>query len=101
MIYVGSIKNGDTGERIYRGASVLGNPFTVKEYGRDKCIAFYKDWLRDEWRNGGKVKEELIRLAKLYKKEGELILVCYCAPLACHGDVLAEAIQAIVDKGLV
>ena len=101
MINVGNIKNGDKGEKIYRGISVFGNPFTVKEYGRDKCIELYREWLRNEWKKNGKVKEELIRLAKLYKKEDVLNLACYCAPLACHGDVLAEAIQAIVDKGLV
>ena len=101
MIHVGNIKNVDTGEGIYRGVSILGNPFTAKKYGRDKCIALYREWLQNEWKNDGKVKEELLRLAKLYKKEDELNLVCYCAPLACHGDVIAEAIQAIVDKGLV
>jgi hypothetical protein len=54
-------KNG----RYQLPASKWANPFTVKrEADRETAIASYARWLRG------------------------LDLVCWCAPLPCHGDVL-------------
>lgn len=83
------------GQGIYIGRpSILGNPFKVSEYGRGNCIEPYRQWLRQEWVKGGKVRQELIRLAELSKRE-DLVLVCWCKPLACHGDVIKDAVEKI------
>ena len=84
------------GEGVYIGRpSVLGNPFKIGVHGdREQVIEKYRVWLRGEWKKDGKVKQELIRLAKL-SKEGDLILICWCYPKACHGDVLKDAIEKI------
>jgi hypothetical protein len=42
-----------------------------------------------------------VRLARLYKAHGTLTLVCWCAPQACHAEVIQEAVLGIVEKGLV
>jgi hypothetical protein len=86
---------------VYIGRpSVLGNPFAIcSTCSREQAIHMYRDWLRQQWKAGGKVKKELVRLAQQYKDEHELILVCWCAPQACHGDVIRDAITAIVRKG--
>ena len=82
------------GEGYYIGRpSVLGNPYRVS-MGREKCIELYREWLRREWVKGGDVKNELLRLVEL-SKEGDLVLICWCKPLACHGDVLKDAIEKI------
>lgn len=76
--------------------SVLGNPFSIGADGsRKEVIEKYEAWLRDQWRKGTPAKAELIRLAKLYKAGQPLSLVCWCAPLPCHGHVLARAIPLI------
>lgn len=58
-----------------------GNPFTIGRDGsREEVIARYADWLDGMIHNGRLNPEEL---------QGK-DLVCWCAPLACHGDVLLE-----------
>jgi len=85
-----------TGERheVYIGRpSPLGNPFTVREHGREGCIEKYGVWLRRELNTNPEVKREMNRLYWLYKREGKLTLICWCAPLACHGDVLKQIFE--------
>ena len=85
-------------KRDYRGPgefigrpSVLGNPFIIGRDGnRDEVIAKYRAWLWSEIKKRGAVYNELIRLAKA---DGEVVLVCYCKPLPCHGDVIIKAIE--------
>ena len=55
-----------------------GNPFTVKESGRDLAIALYREW-------AGMNPDFLEPL------RGKR-LACWCAPLHCHGDVIAELV---------
>ena len=62
-----------------------GNPFTIEEAGsRERCIELYRRRLWDEIRAG---RITLEQLAALHGKR----LGCFCAPEACHGDVLADA----------
>ena len=42
---------------------------------------------------------ELFRLVRLAKK-GDLYLGCYCAPRACHGDVIKAEIEWILAEGV-
>jgi hypothetical protein len=66
---------------IYIGRpSPWGNPYVIGRDGnRDAVIAKYRGWLL---RN----PQLLAQLPTLRGK----VLACYCAPLACHGDVLVE-----------
>lgn len=83
-------------------ASALGNPFKIGRDGsRDQCIERYERWLRAQYRRKGKVKAELLRLALQYLKTGELVLVCWCAPERCHGEVIAAAIYKLIEAGAV
>lgn len=57
-----------------------GNPFRIGPDGdRDAVIAKYRTWL----------PRQPHLLAALPELRGK-ILMCWCKPLACHGDVLAE-----------
>lgn len=69
---------------VYVGRpSKWGNPFVIGRDGeRGEVIAKYEEWLmepQNAWRR------------KLIKKElrGK-VLGCWCAPKACHGEVLAR-----------
>ena len=76
---------------IYIGRpSKFGNPFThivdrntlaqfVVET-REEAVAAYEEWIRS--------KPELLEAAK--KELKGKVLGCWCAPLACHGDILLK-----------
>ena len=68
---------------VYVGRpSKWGNPFAIGRDGtREQVIARYERWLRS--------RPEL--LAQLGELEGKT-LGCWCAPRACHGDVLARLV---------
>ena len=80
--------NMDDPDIVYIGrGSVWGNPFRIHgNYTRAMVITDYRQHLWGRIRNGLITKEMLIAL------DGKR-LACYCAPLACHGDVLVKAIE--------
>jgi hypothetical protein len=67
--------------RLYIGRpSKWGNPFVIGRDGsRDEVIAKYRAWLTAQ-------PELMATLGELRGHD----LVCWCAPQACHGDVLIE-----------
>ena len=70
---------------VYIGRpSKWGNPFVIGKHGsRQEVIGKYREWLMAQ-------PELLAEVAALECK----VLGCYCAPAACHGDVLSELANA-------
>jgi hypothetical protein len=80
-------KNNKTYVYIGRG-SKWGNPFLIGRDGdRAEVIQRYK-WAIQ---NGG-LRHLQAHLPELLNK----ILVCYCKPQACHGDVLKEMAEGLI-----
>ena len=81
---------------IYIGRpSPLGNPFAIGRDGtRNEVIAKYRTWLVAEIHDNpaGRTAQELRKLINEHETNRLLNLVCWCAPLACHGDVIKQAI---------
>jgi len=84
---------------VYIGRpSKWGNPYTFKQDGktlakfvvgsREEAIEAYREWITN-----GDGKHLLSDLHELKGKT----LGCYCKPLACHGDVLAELADNLTD----
>lgn len=69
---------------VYIGRpSKWGNPFVMGDDGtRAQVILKYEQWIRSQ--------PEL--LSQLNELKGKT-LACWCAPLACHGDVLVKLIK--------
>jgi len=69
-------------DAVYVGRpSKWGNPFKVsKDCSQEEAVAQYADWL------DGMIFNERLDLDELIGKD----LVCWCAPLPCHADVLLE-----------
>ena len=67
-------------------ASPLANPFTVSEYGRGGTLPHYRRWLWEQIQAGN---EEV--LAALQSITDTTVLVCWCSPLSCHGDIVKAA----------
>ncbi len=60
--------------------SVWGNPFEIgKDGSREEVVAKYREWILTQ--------PELLELLPLLRGK---VLGCWCAPKACHGDVLME-----------
>ena len=76
---------GSHADAVYIGrGSKWGNPFRIGRDGsRSEVIAKYRRWLWAEIQAG---RVDLAELAALHGKT----LGCWCAPEACHGDILSE-----------
>lgn len=68
-------------DAVYVGRpTIWGNPYVIGRDGtRDEVIAKYREYV-------ARSPEILARLPELRGKD----LVCWCAPAACHADVLLE-----------
>ena len=73
---------------IYIGrGSPWGNPYVIgKDGDRAEVIEKYRVWAYQKW-----VEDQGYGVDWLEPLRGK-DLVCFCAPLACHGDVLLELI---------
>lgn len=81
------IRNRKTGDVYIGRGSKWGNPFFIGKDGtRKEVVAKYERWL--------------VRQPELMGALGELAgkrLVCFCKPLACHGDVLVRLTTRLIN----
>lgn len=84
---------GDRGEYVGRPGP-LGNPFKLgHESDRNAVIEGYEAWLKQRIAARDKaVCDGLNRLYRIARDEGELELVCWCAPKPCHADVIRRVL---------
>lgn len=86
--------------RTYKGIgeyvgrpSPLGNPFPIgPDESRETVIQRYHTWLRSQLEYDTSARKEFERLQQIYRDTGSLILICWCAPLPCHADVIRRMI---------
>ena len=92
---------------VYIGrGSPLGNPYKLSDYSREVSISLYAVEISQcistkantKNLNYQGVKDLLNRIWWMNRYEGQCNLVCYCAPLACHGDVIKGILDAIDIK---
>lgn len=69
--------------------TIFGNPFVIGKDGtRDEVINMFREWVVTQ--------PELIKEIKKLKGK---VLGCHCRPdKKCHGDVIAEIADSIVDE---
>lgn len=69
--------------------SIFGNPYPItKDCTRELSIKKYREYFYKRIKTDVKFKEEVLKLA------GET-LICWCAPLPCHGDVIIEYLESL------
>ena len=66
--------------------SPLANPFRVRDYGRGRTIPHYRRWLWERIQAGDQAILDALRTIN-----ESSILVCWCKPAPCHGDVVKAA----------
>ena len=81
---------------VYCGrGSILGNPFSHKEgtkakfvvESRDEAVEAYRGYFKEQMESNAEFLNEMRRIYRIARKQ-EVNLVCYCAPLACHCNVI-------------
>lgn len=74
--------------------SPLANPFKVKDFGgRGKTLPHYRRWL---W---GRIQAGDTAVLDALKAINEsTVLVCYCKPGPCHGDVVKAAAEWLCSQ---
>lgn len=74
---------GDWSGAVYVGrGSKWGNPWVIGRDGtRTEVIGKYAAWLLGE-------RQDLVDAARVELRGKDL--VCHCAPLACHGEILMQ-----------
>ncbi len=76
-----------TSNDVYIGrGSKWGNPFKIDgQNSRGDVIHMYADWIQSTH-----------QFKDLHELKGKT-LVCYCAPLPCHGDILEWFVQQLKE----
>lgn len=75
---------------VYIGRpSIWGNPFVIGKDGtREEVIEKYEEYVRKD-----------VNLMAAIPALRDKILGCWCAPLACHGDVLVKLVKELTTHG--
>jgi hypothetical protein len=70
--------------------SALANPF---KGDRATSIAKYRDWLPNQLEEDPTAAQEFSSLLGTLMQEGGVTLACWCAPEACHANVIKELLE--------
>lgn len=100
MIKVVNIKtHKSTPYDVYVGRpSLLGNPFIIgKDGDRSQVIEKYRIWLKERLSYPKSIVYVEFNKAVELARNGDVNLVCYCAPLSCHADIIKEEIERILS----
>lgn len=99
MIKIVNKRHGTPPGSVYVGRpSLLGNPFRIGVDGnRSEVIEKYRSWLELQLDDPeSEVSIQFNCLVTSVLKGKDLILVCWCAPLQCHAEVIKEQIEATI-----
>lgn len=93
---------------IFRGKSILGNPYTDKPLkktlaiyqvkDRDEAIERYGAYFDMMYATNPSFKDLIDEIYNKYKEGETVYLECYCKPLRCHGDIIAEKLKKRLIK---
>lgn len=83
--------------------SILGNPYTHKPLqgtmaiyhvrNRDEAIERYSGYFDLMYEKDSNFKKAVDEIYEKYKTGEDVYLGCYCHPLSCHADIIAQKLQ--------
>ncbi|MBP0008066.1 DUF4326 domain-containing protein [Roseofilum sp. Belize Diploria] len=84
--------------RLY-GGNQLANPYKIGKDGtREECIAKYKEWLWQCIKAENQIILKTLEMIKQRAETEDIELVCWCKPLACHGDILKSCLEWMMTQ---
>lgn len=88
---------------IFRGGSILGNPFTSEKISktlaiyqvkdREEAISRYSSYFDMQYAHNTLFHKLIDEIYEKYKNGETIYLECYCKPKPCHGDVIKSKLQ--------
>lgn len=88
--------------------SILGNPFshngvrsifkTLSFKTREEAIEAYSKYFDEMYEKDPTFAKTVDEIYEHYKNGEEIYLQCFCKPLPCHGDVIADKLQRRLIK---
>ena len=93
---------------IYRGGSILGNPYTDKQVSktlavyqvknRDEAIDRYSSYFDMQYGRNREFTAAIDEIYEVYKSGEDVYLECYCDPgkdgkFNCHGEIIVYKLQ--------
>jgi hypothetical protein len=82
----------------------LGNPFKIGPHGtREKVVELYEFRLEAVIHGAlsrPDFRQALTALVELARENGNIALICHCAPEPCHGDVLKRYLDQLIGESL-
>lgn len=93
---------------VYIGRpTVFGNPYThlpskntLAKYQvatRDEAVDAYKPWLLGLLNSDEFAWLSFVDLVQRYHSGEHVVLICYCSPERCHGDVLKDLVITTIE----
>ncbi len=82
-VYIGRKGKGEDG--------YFGNQFDMRNFSRKKCLELYAENFYQRIKNDSIFREKILAL------RGK-VLGCFCKPQDCHGDIIAEYVNAHFEK---
>lgn len=102
--YIGRIKD----KKTKLNCNPLGNPFTHNGVGtsvktlslktREDAIRAFEMYFDEMYGVDKELTNAFDEIYKHYKNGEDVYLQCFCKPLACHGDVIADRLQRKLIK---
>lgn len=86
---------------IHRGTP-LGNPFKMansSEEERERVCEEYEEWIGPALLEKGAEWRQFQFLKQMVKENERVELICYCAPLRCHGDTIKRLLEREANEG--
>lgn len=80
--------------------NLLSNPFIVNESTcrATSLLAFHADFGTEMERRKGQRYDEVCRIVKLLQRGQDVILMCWCYPLPCHGQTIKQWIEKFLNE---
>jgi hypothetical protein len=78
--------------------SILGNPSTLQQGTRDEALALNRQWLPRRLNADTPQARAIEALAARVRLGERLALMCWCAPLACHADVIKAEVERLLNQ---
>ena len=78
--------------------SILGNPYTIRKHGaREEALVLYRQWLPLRLHGDTPQARALEALVDRLRAGESLLLICWCAPLACHAEVIKQELERLMQ----
>ena len=95
----GQLSDALPGQAYVGRPSPLGNPFELGRDGtRAQVIASYRRWLWGRLQEPASTERRELERLLARAQAGRLELLCWCAPLPCHAEVIRSALHWLTEQ---